>query len=358
MHKDRLQVLLLAKYARLHPSTRVRFHTYLPHLSALGIDVSLAPLLPEEYTTNLFSGMRTSLATLGLAYLRRAIKVARARAYDVVWLEGELWPRSPAWGEALLDAIHCPVVVDYDDAVFHRYDLSPNPFVRRFMGRKIDTVMRHATAVVVANQYLRERAAAAGATVIHTVPSVVDLDRYRRCPTSATTSSVIGWIGSPISAAFLESVALTLNRVRQATGAVIRIIGAGPRLNHDFKAEFRSWSEDSEVAEICKFTAGIMPLVDSPVARGKSGYKLIQYMACRVPVVASPVGENGTIIEPHVDGLLASSDEEWYAALVELMQSAELRERLGGSGRAKVERSYSVQVTGPRMASILTKAAG
>lgn len=352
-----LRVLLLAKYGRLHPSTRVRFHTYLPHLAGLGIDVTIAPLLPESYTVDLFSGRRTGMATVGLAYLRRAITLVRARAHDVVWMEGELWPRAPAWGEALLEAIHCPCVVDYDDAIFHRYDLSPNPLVRLLLRRKIDTVMRHATAVVVGNQYLRERALAAGASVIHTVPSVVDLERYKPPPKSETPVAV-GWIGSPISTYFLESVAPVLRRVQQATGARVRIVGAGRRLNPELEAEFIDWSEESEVAEIGNFAVGIMPLVDSPIARGKSGYKLIQYMACHVPVVASPVGENKNIIEDSVDGLLADSEEEWYAALVGLLSDRDLRQRLGAAGRSKVERLYSVQATGPRMASILIEAAG
>lgn len=298
------------------------------------------------------------MAAVGQAYLRRAITLVRARRYDVVWLEGELWPRSPAWGEALLDAIHCPYVVDYDDAVFHRYDLNPNPLVRLLLHRKIDTVMRHATAVVVGNQYLRERALAAGASVIHSVPSVVDLERYQPPSMPGGTPATIGWIGSPISAGFLESVVPVLNRVQQATGARVRIVGAGRRLSHQLQAEFIDWSEEAEVSEICNFSVGIMPLVDSPIARGKSGYKLIQYMACRVPVVASPVGENNTIVEHCVDGLLAASKEEWYEALVQLLRRPDLRERLGAAGRAKVERSYSVQVTGPRMASILVEAAG
>jgi glycosyltransferase involved in cell wall biosynthesis len=356
--RNGLKVLLLAKYARLHPSTRVRFHTYLPHLARLGIEVTVAPLLPESYTVDLFGGRRANMPAVGLAYLRRAITQLRARQYDVVWLEGELWPRSPSWGEAILDAVRCPVVVDYDDAIFHRYDLSQNPVVRGMMRHKIDSVMRHATSVVVANQYVRERAVAAGASVIHVVPSVVDLDRYGPPSEADGIPATIGWIGSPISAGYLESIAPVLGRVRQATGAPIRIVGAGRRLEYELDAEYRDWSEQTEVAEIGRFAVGIMPLVDGPIARGKSGYKLIQYMACCVPAVASAVGENTTIIQHGVDGLLANSDDQWFAALLELVSTRDLRERLGAAGRAKVELHYSVQATSPRMASILTEAAG
>lgn len=96
-----------------------------------------------------------------------------------------------------------------------------------------------------------------------------------------------------------------------------------------------------------------MPLTDTPWSRGKCGYKLIQYMAFGIPVIASPVGVNAEIVEHGVNGFLASSDAEWVEALQTLLQDPDLRARMAETGRRRVERDYSLQVSGPRVAQML-----
>src|SRR5438874_1070790 len=97
--------------------------------------------------------------------------------------------------------------------------------------------------------------------------------------------------------------------------------------------DVRGWSESTEVAELQRFDVGIMPLRDAPMERGKCGYKLIQYMACGRPVVASPVGASRQIVEHGTNGFLASTAAEWVAALRALQDPA-LRRRMGAAGRA------------------------
>jgi len=54
--------------------------------------------------------------------------------------------------------------------------------------------------------------------------------------------------------------------------------------------------------------------------------------------------------------LLANTSADWVSALRALRDPA-LRARMGAAGRAKVEREYCVQVTAPRLASLLRGAA-
>ena len=109
------------------------------------------------------------------------------------------------------------------------------------------------------------------------------------------------------------------------------------------------WTEATEVASISQFDVGIMPLVDESFERGKCGYKLIQYMACGLPVVASPVGVNRQIVEHGVNGFLAETQEDWALALKTLIADAGLRERMGRAGRDKVEQKFCLQVTEPKL---------
>ena len=117
------------------------------------------------------------------------------------------------------------------------------------------------------------------------------------------------------------------------------------------------WTQEGEVPFLQTLDVGIMPLTDTPWARGKCGYKLIQYMACGLPVVASPVGVNRDIVEHGVNGFLAETDAEWRSAIETLLADGELRRRMGAAGRRKVEEHYSLQVWGPRVAQMLRSVA-
>jgi glycosyltransferase involved in cell wall biosynthesis len=99
-----------------------------------------------------------------------------------------------------------------------------------------------------------------------------------------------------------------------------------------------------------------MPLPDTPWERGKCGYKLVQYMACGLPVVASPVGANRDIVDDGVDGFLAHGDDAWIDALSRLADDPALRHRMGQAGQAKVRARYSLQAAAPQLARWLREA--
>ena len=97
-----------------------------------------------------------------------------------------------------------------------------------------------------------------------------------------------------------------------------------------------------------------MPLTDTPWARGKCGYKLIQYMACGLPVIASPIGVNVDIVKVEYNGLLASTTDQWYEALENLISNSSLRAEMGARGRLMVEQTYCVQVQSKRLNELLS----
>lgn len=350
-----MNVLLLSRYGRQGASTRLRALQYLPHLANEGITVHWSPLLDDAYLETLYGTGQRSWPQVARAYLARLGRLLSARRYDLLWIEKELFPMLPASAERLLAAAGVPYVVDYDDALFHNYDLHRRVLVRRLLGRKIDRVMAGARLVIAGNDYLAERARQAGARAIALLPTVVDLERYPFADVRATSSSpfTIGWIGSPQTAAYLSLLAEPLRRLLVHPSVRLILVGAGRGAPADLPAEHRAWSEASEARDIAAFDVGIMPLPDAPWERGKCGYKLIQYMACAKPVIASPVGVNRQLIEPGVNGYLATTGADWELALSRLRKDADLCARLGKAGRARVMADYSLQVTAPRLAHLL-----
>jgi glycosyltransferase involved in cell wall biosynthesis len=348
------RVLLLARYSHKGASSRLRTLQYVDALSRRGFDFTVDHLLDDAYLDDLYAGRRVAWLPVARAYVRRARLKRSLDRFDTVWLEKEAFPWLPAFVERWLLGGAAPLVVDYDDAIFHRYDVHRSAFVRRVFGDKIDAVMRLAAVVVAGNDYLADRARRAGAPRIELVPTAVDVDRYAvRDARTASAPFTIGWIGTPHTARNLCDIAPALRRVARAGDVRFVFVGCPPGLDLGVEYEARPWSEATEVDDLRTFDAGLMPLRDAPFERGKCGYKLIQYMACGVPVVAAPVGVNTTIVRAGTNGFLATTATEWYEALDALRSDPVRANEMGLRGRALVETDYSTRAVVPRLEAIL-----
>lgn len=349
-----MKVLLFSRYEDMGASSRVRCLQYLPFLKEQGFEVTVVPLLSNHYLRQLYETKSRSLSQLLRAYLRRFRQLFAIRQYDLVWMEKELFPMLPAWAERFL--LRKPYVVDYDDATFHFYDQHSKGLVRRLLGRKIDVVMQRAALVIAGNEYLADRAKNAGAKRVEIIPTVIDLEKYPEQKPSPQKNHpfTIGWIGSPATAKYLHLVQSALAEFcSENPETKIVLIGAGDIDLDGLPIEVKEWTESTEVIDIQGIDVGIMPLPDNHWERGKCGYKLIQYMACRKPVVASPVGVNRDIVQEGVNGFLAESDDEWVSALKKLMNDLSLRQKMGAASRKIVEEHYCLQVTAPKLSSLL-----
>ncbi len=356
MIQPRLNVLLMAKYSRLGASSRLRTMQYLPGLKSAGINVQIQSLFDDEYLKVLYTQKTRKPLQVMWRYLVRLYHVLTIHSVDIVWLEYELFPYLPAWFEKWLAIRGIAIVVDYDDAVFHNYDLASHPVIKKFLRDKIDLVMKRAAVVIAGNRYLHDRAIRAGAARVQIIPTVIDLDRYEvHNDRERGAALTVGWIGSPATQNYLKDIAVPLSEVLRCYNARLVLIGANSDiLAHfpDIAIELRAWSEASEVQDICSFDLGIMPLPDGPWEQGKCGYKLVQYMACGVPVIASSVGANVDIVGQSRSGLLADSLAGWQDALHRMLSDPDLRVTAGRAGRIAVEQQYSLQAQLPKLTDI------
>ena len=341
---------LVSKPPGVSPGQRFRLEQWAPILrSRHGIAIDFSAFESEELSAVIYQrGRRMAKAALLLRdSLRRREVLARARHYDAVVIYREVALLGPALYERLLARAGVPIILDFDDAIWMPGAGSANGvFARLHFPGKTATICRFAAAVVVGNDYLASYARRHNGNV-HVVPTTIDLNQYRVQPTlDAESPLVITWSGSFSTLVHLEHMRDVLRKLGARRKVRLRVICNRPpdRPFEGVDTEFVPWSERDEVSAVGATHCGIMPLPDDEFSRGKCGLKALQFMATGRPVVVSPVGVNTQIVNSGVNGIVASTADDWIQAFEALAASPDLRERLGCAGRRTVEERFSAEI--------------
>jgi glycosyltransferase involved in cell wall biosynthesis len=288
------------------------------------------------------------------AWVRRVRAAWRSSEFDVVYLHREAALVGPAWLERLSRWRNPRLVYDFDDAIWLRYVSPRNRYLSYLkVPGKTKAICRMASAVTVGNETLAAFARSYNPAVT-VVPSTVSLRDYRPRPHSpARGVQVIGWTGSHSSAQYLSLVDGALRALARRRRFRFVAIGIDDYRLEGVDVECRPWREETEVEDLWSLDVGVMPLADDPWTSGKCAMKAIQYMGAGIPAVVSPVGANRDVVPDGVCGFHATSEAEWVRALERLLDSSELRTRMGTEGRRRVEQHYSAEIQAPRVGTLL-----
>lgn len=269
-------------------------------------------------------------------------RVVRSHNFDVVLLQREMistFVSLEAWTKK-------PRVLDVDDAIFL---YRGGDFARR--------LAQMSDRVICGNAQLASWFGVWNSDVT-IIPTAVDAERYS--PVSGSRENqrrVIGWIGTSGNLKYLYSIEKALaNTMKTIPDAQLTVVSdKAPRFQNldPSRVKYVPWQESEEVASIQNMDIGIMPLDDTPWARGKCSFKMLQYMACGLPVVASPVGMNAEVLGMGNLGVGATTAGEWTEALIALLESKDMRAHLGRVGRNIVEEKFSIPVIAPQLAACL-----
>jgi len=240
---------------------------------------------------------------------------------------------------------------DFDDAVLYR-DSQSGRFFSRTRLRRFARQAARADLVIAGNQYLAEAAARFADRVVIS-PTPVDLADYPET-LPASNPGTIGWMGTSSNFVYLRDLVPALRRVlKNRPGRRLLVVSDRTPDLDGLPFEFRTWSPAVQHQALTEFSLGLMPLRDDPWARGKCAYKVLQYFAAGLPVIASPVGMNRSVIREGTNGLLPDDEDSWVEALENLLRDPPARERLGRAGRSLVAEKYSLEAIVPRLAGLL-----
>ena len=350
--KKVINVLALTKYSYSGPSSRYRFYNYENSFKENSISLDLKPLFDKQYfnVSNKFIKMFIVL----FSYFKRlsillSVLILKNK-YTLVLVEYELFPYMPAIFETLLSKRGIKYIVDYDDAIFHKYDMNNNKIIRMLLKHKIANVVRHAKHVIICNEYLKSYVEEYNSNILK-LPTVVILNNYKekikQFIKEDTNEFIIGWIGSRTTSIYileiLPAIKQFINKYRNIRFDLVgfdeSLLSKEEILNHNIN--IIRWSEEEEINNILHFDIGIMPLHDDPWSRGKCGFKLVQYMSCKKPVIASPVGINCTLVQNNINGFLVKDNDEWFTAFETLYLDKKLRFDMSKNNFEKIEREFN-----------------
>jgi hypothetical protein len=342
-----MNIVFFPKYTEKGASSRYRIYQYLNILENKGISIEVYPLLDDYYMECLYNKKKYPKFRLLKRYFKRLFVVLNLKKDTILYLQHEFFPFFPPIFEWYLSKIRkVSYVVDYDDAIFHNYDLSRKALIRYLYSNKIPSVISMSSAVVAGSPYLSSFAKKYSTNVIE-IPTSINIDRYKKTYNSIDSDAalIIGWIGSKSTSKSLKFIVESIKRISSKYNVKLFLLGFDKSLVYIFEGidyKLIKWSSETEVNDIFSFDVGIMPLEDTPFNNGKCGFKLIQYMACSLPTISSPLEANQKI-NRNGKNLHASTNDEWFNSFERIIQNKEYFFSVGIENRLDVENHYSIQ---------------
>jgi len=330
-------------------SQRFRFEQYVGFLEKEGFSYTLKSFLAPKTWNILYKDKFFFQKVAGIlgGFLRRFFLLFSVWQYDFVFIHREATPIGLPWVEwAIAKLFRKKMIFDFDDAIWLPNTSDQNKIVAKIkFHEKTGFICKWAYKVSAGNAYLADYARKYSSNV-HINPTTIDTQNWHN-PDLITKiqyeKPVIGWTGTHSTIQYLYFLLPILEKLSQKFDFTFLVISDK---KPDFQLpnlKYMAWSKATEIADLAQMDIGVMPLEDDVWAKGKCGFKALQYMAMEVVPVISPVGVNTEIVEQGINGFLAQTEQEWLNALEKLLLDSNLRKQLGKNARQTVVDRYSVQ---------------
>jgi glycosyltransferase involved in cell wall biosynthesis len=344
-----MRVLFLFPYPHnTAGSQRFRFEQYLPILKKEGVEYDLQAFIDDNTWEVLYKEGHRFRKVWGIikGFLRRFKMLFKARQYDFIFIHREASPLGPPIFEWLLaKVLRKKIVFDFDDAIWLPNTSQENAWVAKIkFHHKTSLICKWAYKISSGNDYLADYARNFNNQVFIN-PTTIDTENWHNQTKNqavADKNMVIGWTGTHSTLKYLLPLLPVIeNLEKEFTFDFVVISDKEP----DFQLKsfkYIPWNKDTEITDLLCFNIGVMPLTDDQWAKGKCGFKALQYMALGIPALVSPVGVNTQIVEHQQNGFICTSNQEWYHFLKLLLENESQRIEMGKNARQKIIDTYAV----------------
>jgi len=356
-----MKVLFISTYPKESASCRYRILQYFSLLEKNQIRCSFNSFLDSCAFNMLYLKGRylQKLYYFILGTLRRLhCLIFQARRYNLIFIHREVYPLRISLFDKILKLTNRPIVLDLDDAIFLRQPYEDKMLSKLKQPKSVYNLIRDSAYVIVCNQYLKDHLLSYNPN-IEIIPTCVDGDLFRMAHKDMQNRKItIGWIGSHSTAEYLRPIYSVLQRLAQNYDFIFKVVGAGTYIEiPGVKIVNQDWELDREVLDFQQLDIGVYPFPDNEWAKGKTGFKTVEYMAVGIPGVISAAGVSRQIVKDGVNGFLASTEDEWYQKLSLLIENPQLRKQIGINARKTFEEKYSLNANFAKLLEVIKKAA-
>jgi len=344
------RILFIAPYPHAQaPSQRFRFEQYMDAIENAGFQIEFHPFLSAKDWAPLYkqgSFLRKGFSMIR-SFWKRFLLMFRLRRFDYIFIHREASMIGPPIFEFIIaKVLRKKYIYDFDDAIWlPNYSQSNAKFHRLKAYGKVRKIAKWADKITVGNNFLKEYAKKYNKNVT-VIPTTIDLENVHNIKTKQVEDVIrIGWTGSHTTMEYLPLLVPTLKELQKVYPIKFRVISNHPPDIELDCLEYVPWNKATEIEDLASIHIGVMPLKDTIWAKGKCGFKGLQYMALEIPAVMSNVGVNSEIIDHGKNGFLCDTDEDWKKTLTQLIEDLELRKTIGAAGHITVKERYSVAAT-------------
>ena len=343
------KVLFLFPYpSHTAASQRFRFEQYLEILAQNNFSVTLKPFLDEKTWKILYKQgffLQKIVGILG-GFIGRFILHSSTYKYDFVFVHREATPIGLPFVEWFVCKIsRKKMIFDFDDAIWLPNTSEQNKIIATFkFHQKTKYLCQWAYKVSAGNAYLANYARKYNSNVIIN-PTTIDTENWHNpdlIQKKPNAKPIVGWTGTHSTITYLSVLLPVLQKVAQYQDFTFLVI-SDKKPDWQLKnMQFVAWNKETEIQDLAQMDIGLMPLADDEWAKGKCGFKALQYMAMGIVPLVSPVGVNTEIVEDGLSGFLCKHTQDWENTLSKLLQDTQKRKDIGENARKRIIAKYSI----------------
>ncbi len=363
--KKKKRILIICPYpVGVAAGQRLKYEQYISDWENNGYNVDISPFmrLPMWNIVHKKGYALKKIFFTIEGILVRVRDIFRLHNYDLVYIHMYVTPLGTSFFERLYRLLSRRIVFDLEDNRFLGANNEKFHIAQFF--RSIDKtrfLVGHADHVITSSPSLNDYCLQFNKKKSCTyISSSVNTSRFRPANSYSNDKKItIGWTGTFSSRPYLDLLRTVFIELKKQRDFKLLVIGNFEYSFPEMDIEVIQWSLQSEVDDLQKIDIGVYPLPMDEWVLGKSGLKAIQYMSFGLPCVATDISTAKQFIRNGQNGFLVRTDDEWIAALINLIDDPQLRRKIGENARDTALQHFSSDVIRQQYRGVIdTVAAG